>query len=133
MTYGIILAVEAPQIAARDSEGIGFCAGQQVENRFFLDGVNMYGAGVRVRVVDERSLHVLPRAADPGFTFLKDAFMGAQFTGNRVFAHCLPVHRGLARIRRLGKTRRYGAHSEHCAGRLQDFSTGYHVILPVKT
>ena len=61
--YFPVLAVKAVQVAARGCDGKGGRPREHMEYRFFLDGVDMHGAGVPVDQGKEFSVHVRADAA----------------------------------------------------------------------
>ena len=74
----IVLAVEAHEVAARGGDGIGAGARQEVEQRLFLNGVDVLGNDSGVIEAVEGAVLVLPDVAEPPFARVNLALVGAQ-------------------------------------------------------
>jgi hypothetical protein len=68
--YLIVLAVEAAEVAAHRGNGIRPAAGHKMKERFFFDGITIFGNQPTVHQAVQRALLIFPHPADTSFTLL---------------------------------------------------------------
>jgi hypothetical protein len=86
----IVLAMEAPEVAAHGGNGIGTGPGQEMKERLFLNGIDILGDDPAVYEAVKGAVPVFPYAANPSFARIDFAFMRAQMAMHLLVVQALP-------------------------------------------
>ena len=109
----VVLAVQAHEIAAHRGDGVGAGAGQEVEQRLLLDGVDVLGDDLAVIEAEELAVPVFPHVADAPLVRVDLAFMGAKKAVDLLVLQAFPQSGWLHRFSsELGSTLSYNLRPE---------------------
>jgi hypothetical protein len=89
----VVLTEVAAEVAAHRGDGEGSCSGKEMEEGFFLHGIEGLGDEAAVHQGIELSAAVFPDHADPPAAGRDEAAVGAESAAHPALARFLPKHR----------------------------------------
>src|SRR5271157_5383291 len=89
----VVLTMKAHEIAAHRGDGVRAGAGEEVEERLLLDGVDVFGDDPAVIEAEEAAVLVFPDVAEASFPRVDLAEMGAQMALNLAVLQAFPHSR----------------------------------------